>query len=122
MVTLIIKFDLPWYYLFILTRDILVALGASAGGLEALNSFFYNVPEDSDYTYLIVQHLSSDHKSLMAELLAKKTKIPVTEIQQNTDCDGVSRGTQQRIVPGFFNSIHTLSAKVLTNDWPHSTR
>ena len=68
-------------------NHILVALGASAGGLEALNSFFYNVPEDSDYTYLIVQHLSSDHKSLMAELLAKKTKIPVTEIQQNTEIE-----------------------------------
>jgi two-component system CheB/CheR fusion protein len=68
-------------------NHILVAVGASAGGLEALNSFFYNVPEGSDYTYLIVQHLSSDHKSLMAELLAKKTKIPVTEIQQNTEIE-----------------------------------
>ena len=68
-------------------NHILVAVGASAGGLEALNSFFYNVPEDSDYTYLIVQHLSPDHKSLMAELLAKKTKIPITEIKHDAEIE-----------------------------------
>ena len=64
---------------------IVVAVGASAGGLEALNVFFSNVPEDSDYTYFIVQHLSPDHKSLMAELLAKKTKIPITEIKNDAN-------------------------------------
>lgn len=58
-------------------RHIIVAVGASAGGLEALNLFFDNVVEDADYSYVIIQHLSPDHKSLMAELLSKKTKVPI---------------------------------------------
>lgn len=59
------------------TRHIIVAVGASAGGLEALNYFFDNVVENHIYSYVIIQHLSPDHKSLMAELLSKKTKVPI---------------------------------------------
>lgn len=59
---------------------ILVGIGASAGGLQALTTFFQNTPKISPFSYIIVQHLSSDHKSLMAELLQKHTTIPVEEI------------------------------------------
>ena len=55
---------------------VIVGIGASAGGLQALNDFFDNVPTASLYSYIVVQHLSPDHKSLMAELLRKNTKIP----------------------------------------------
>lgn len=68
-------------------NHIVVAVGASAGGLEALNNFFTSVPEDSDYTYFIVQHLSPDHKSLMAELLSKKTQVPITEIKNDAEIE-----------------------------------
>ena len=60
---------------------VVVGIGASAGGLQALNDFFDNVPTASLYSYIVVQHLSPDHKSLMAELLAKNTKIPIEVIE-----------------------------------------
>ncbi|RXG15710.1 two-component system CheB/CheR fusion protein [Leeuwenhoekiella aestuarii] len=60
---------------------VVVGIGASAGGLQALNDFFDNVPTASLYSYIVVQHLSPDHKSLMAELLAKNTKIPIEVIK-----------------------------------------
>jgi len=54
-----------------------IAIGASAGGLEAIEHFVSNTPEDTDLAFIIVQHLSPDYKSLMVELLSKFTKIPV---------------------------------------------
>ena len=54
-----------------------VAVGASAGGLEAIELFFTNMPPDSGLAFIVVQHLSPDYKSLMVELLSKKTNMPV---------------------------------------------
>jgi len=54
-----------------------VGIGASAGGLEAIESFFTNMPSDSGMAFIVVQHLSPDYKSLMVELLSKKTAMPV---------------------------------------------
>ncbi|MFL1895047.1 chemotaxis protein CheB [Aquimarina sp. 2-A2] len=65
-------------------KNILVAVGASAGGLQALSSFFENTPEDSDFTFVVIQHLSPDHKSLMGELLSKNTKIPIVEVKNES--------------------------------------
>ncbi len=62
----------------------MVAIGASAGGLQALKAFFDKVPADSPFTFVIIQHLSPDHKSLTDELLAKHTKIKITEIKQDS--------------------------------------
>ncbi|HRD49241.1 MAG: PAS domain-containing protein [Candidatus Competibacter sp.] len=54
-----------------------VAVGASAGGLEAIESFFSHMPPDSSLGFIVIQHLSPDYKSLMVELLSKKTAMPV---------------------------------------------
>lgn len=54
-----------------------VGIGASAGGLEAIESFFKNMPATSGLAFIVVQHLSPDYKSLMVELLSKKTEMPV---------------------------------------------
>jgi two-component system CheB/CheR fusion protein len=54
-----------------------VGLGASAGGLEALQSFFEILPENLGAAYVIIQHLSPDYRSLMDELLARVTKLPI---------------------------------------------
>ncbi|GLB49664.1 chemotaxis protein CheB [Neptunitalea lumnitzerae] len=64
--------------------QIVVALGASAGGLESLNSFFSNIDDECPFTFIVIQHLSPDHKSLMNELLAKNTNIPIKEIENST--------------------------------------
>jgi two-component system, chemotaxis family, CheB/CheR fusion protein len=54
-----------------------VGIGASAGGLDALERFFDNVQPDSDMAYVVVQHLSPDFKSLMDEILARRTRLPI---------------------------------------------
>ena len=54
-----------------------VGIGASAGGLEALERFFAGLPQDPGVAIVIVQHLSPDHKSLMSELLSRETSLPV---------------------------------------------
>ncbi len=56
-----------------------VGLGASAGGFEALERFFISMPSDSGMAFVIVQHLSPDHKSLMVELLSKHTEMKVEQ-------------------------------------------
>lgn len=54
-----------------------VGIGASAGGLEAIEMFFKNMQPSSNLAFIVVQHLSPDYKSLMVELLSKKTAMPV---------------------------------------------
>ena len=54
-----------------------VGIGASAGGLNALEEFFEQMPVDSGAAFVVVQHLSPDFKSLMKELLARRTNMPI---------------------------------------------
>ena len=61
-----------------------VGIGASAGGLDALEKFFDFCPVDSGATFVVIQHLSPDHKSMMSNLLARHTAMPVNMIEQNT--------------------------------------
>ena len=58
-----------------------VGLGASAGGLEALRSFFAAVPAKSGVAFVVIQHLSPDHPSQMVGLLARHTQAPVCQIE-----------------------------------------
>ena len=58
----------------------IVGIGASAGGLNALKQFFSKVPEDSGLTYVVVVHLSPEHKSMLSELLQPHSKIPVEQV------------------------------------------
>ncbi len=58
-----------------------VGVGASAGGLKALEEFFNHMPSDSGAAFVVVQHLSPDFKSLMKELLERRTKMPVKRVQ-----------------------------------------
>ncbi|HEY0676732.1 MAG TPA: chemotaxis protein CheB, partial [Chitinophagaceae bacterium] len=60
-----------------------VAIGASAGGLEAIHEFFDNVPENTNVSYIVVQHLSPDYKSLLVELVSKHTHMNVFEAEQD---------------------------------------
>ncbi len=59
-----------------------VGIGASAGGLEALQAFFAAMPLESGMAFVVIQHLSPDHKSLMVELLSRKTGIPVQRAEE----------------------------------------
>src|SRR6266700_2030595 len=65
----------------ILPHNYIVAVGASAGGLEAINELFDNIPDQTGLSFVIIQHLSPDYKSLMAELLTRHTRMKVLEAQ-----------------------------------------
>lgn len=62
-----------------------VGIGASAGGLEALEQFFEHMPEDSRLCFVVVQHLSPDFKSMMDELLARRTRIPIVRVEDGIE-------------------------------------
>ncbi|MDR3711899.1 MAG: CheR family methyltransferase [Puia sp.] len=64
-------------------NNYIVGIGASAGGLEAINEFFDNMPVPTGFSFVIVQHLSPDHKSLMGELLSKHTEMPVFQAAED---------------------------------------
>ncbi|MFO0613466.1 MAG: chemotaxis protein CheB [Polyangiaceae bacterium] len=56
-----------------------VAVGASAGGLDALERLFGQLPARTPLAFVVAQHLSPDHKSMMVELLRKRTALKVAE-------------------------------------------
>ncbi|MEN1678212.1 MAG: chemotaxis protein CheB [Planctomycetota bacterium] len=58
-------------------RQFIVGIGASAGGLEALEQFFRHAPVDRGLSYIVVQHLSPDFDSLMDQLLGRITTLPI---------------------------------------------
>jgi len=58
----------------------IVGIGASAGGLEALESFFSHVPVKSAMAFVVIQHLDPTHKSIMGSLLKKYTAMDISEI------------------------------------------
>ncbi|BFM08530.1 CheR family methyltransferase [Halioxenophilus aromaticivorans] len=57
-----------------------VAIGTSAGGLEAMMEFFSNLPNNTGAAYIIIQHLSPDFKSLLPEILSNATDMPVITV------------------------------------------
>ncbi|MCF8178038.1 MAG: PAS domain-containing protein [Sulfuritalea sp.] len=57
----------------------IVAIGASAGGLEALEQFLGNVPAESGMACVVIQHLDPKHKGMMPELLQRATTMPVAQ-------------------------------------------
>jgi two-component system CheB/CheR fusion protein len=60
---------------------LIVAIGASAGGLEAVTRLLKNLSPDTGMAFLYVQHLSPDHKSVLSSLLSKTTSMKVQEAQ-----------------------------------------
>jgi two-component system CheB/CheR fusion protein len=72
-----------------------VCIGASAGGLEALEKFFGSCPEDTGAAFVVVQHLSPDHKSMMSNLLARHTEMPVIVVEE----DMLIEGNQVYLIP-----------------------
>jgi two-component system CheB/CheR fusion protein len=61
----------------------IVGIGSSAGGLEALSEFLCALPAAPGMAFLLVQHLDPAHESLLADLLAKHTSLPVTQVKHD---------------------------------------
>lgn len=86
----------------------IVAIGASAGGLEALEQFFSQVPADSGLAFVVIQHLAPQHASLLAELLGRSTRLPVSEVQDGARAEPdhvyvITPGTMLAIARGRFH-------------------
>ena len=58
-----------------------VGIGASAGGLEAFTELLRYLPENTGMAFVLVQHLDPTHDSVLQEILARSTKIPVKEVK-----------------------------------------
>jgi two-component system CheB/CheR fusion protein len=62
-----------------------VAIGASAGGLQAFRELLQNLPPDTGMAFVLITHLAPDHKSFMSEILAKHTAMPVLPIEAGVE-------------------------------------
>ncbi len=61
-----------------------VAIGSSAGGLEAFQELFRHMPSDSGLAFVLIQHLAPRHQTLIPELLAPLTAMPVQQVSEET--------------------------------------
>lgn len=62
----------------------IVAVGASAGGLEAYKEFFHALGPDIGMAFVLIQHLDPSHESMLTEIIAQTTKMPVEEVRSGT--------------------------------------
>jgi two-component system, chemotaxis family, CheB/CheR fusion protein len=62
-----------------------IGLGASAGGLEALNTFFAALPPNTGMAFVVIQHLMPDHESILPELIQRHTSIQVQVITDDAE-------------------------------------
>src|SRR5947209_20491586 len=62
----------------------IVGIGASAGGLEAFIQLLTHLPANTGMAYVFVQHLDPSHESLLSDLLARVTTMPVCEVRDVT--------------------------------------
>ena len=65
------------------TSYFLVGVGASAGGLEAIKTFLAPIPANCPHSFIFIQHMSPDYKSVMGELLSRETSLTIAEVENN---------------------------------------
>jgi two-component system CheB/CheR fusion protein len=70
-----------------LTSFPIVGIGASAGGLEALETFFSHLPHEANLAFVVIQHLSPKHKSIMSSLLMKHTPMKVLDLKDGVQIE-----------------------------------
>jgi two-component system, chemotaxis family, CheB/CheR fusion protein len=66
---------------------LVVAIGASAGGLEAFTELLRAIPADTGMAFIFIQHLDPKHHSILSELIAKQTRMPVMEVSNGMHLD-----------------------------------
>ena len=93
----------------------IVGIGASAGGLEAFSELLRYLPEKTGMAFVLVQHLDPKHGSALQEILARTTKIPVTEVTQGV----VVQPDHAYVIPAntnltIKNGMLQLGSRVLT--------
>lgn len=97
-------------------EPLVIGIGASAGGLEALQQFFGYMPPNSGLSFVVVQHLSPDYKSLMADILGKHTEMTVCQAEDNM---AVEPDTVYLIPPKKYITIK--EGKLVLSDYAPGT-
>jgi two-component system, chemotaxis family, CheB/CheR fusion protein len=64
------------------TNFVVVGIGASAGGIQAVKEFLAVVPEDPGMAFVVILHLSPEHESRLADVLRGSTAMPVTQVTE----------------------------------------
>ncbi len=88
-------------------RTPIIAIGASAGGLEALQEFFSQMPAGSGFAFVVIQHLAPQHDSMLAQLLGRSAKMPVAVAVDGARAEAdhvyvIAPGTMLGIANGNF--------------------
>ena len=93
--------------------SLVIGIGASAGGLEAFTQLLRRLPVDAGLAYVLVQHLDPAHGSILAELLARATAIPVV---QAVDGQPIERDHAYVIPPGSDMTLAEGHLKLVPRD------
>lgn len=88
-----------------------IALAASAGGLNALSSILSPFPSDFPCAFAVIQHLDPRHESLMATILSRRTALRVTQAEQG---DELAAGTVHIAPPNQHLLVHADGSLALT--------
>jgi two-component system, chemotaxis family, CheB/CheR fusion protein len=99
-----------------------VGIGASAGGLEAFRQLLSHLPIDTGMAFVLIQHLDPHQKSLLTEILARETAMPVVEVQNGLVVEPnrvyvIPPNTKMAIAHGALK----LTARDRTNPMPVNT-
>ncbi len=90
--------------------QLIVGVGASAGGLDVLKRFFNEVPDDADIAFLVVQHLSPDHDSRLANILARETSFKFCQAE---DGQKIESGHAYIIPPSKYIEVDGRNIKIV---------
>ena len=92
-----------------------IGIGASAGGLEAIETFFSHMDPDSGFAFIVIQHLSPDYKSMMKELLSKKTRMAVHRVE-----DGMQVAPNSLYLIPPKKNLSIFHGKLMLSEQDHS--
>ena len=97
---------------------LIVGVGASAGGLEAFSELLKNLPTNTGMAFVLVQHLDPRHGSILAELLANWTSMPVLQVHNEMPVEpnhvyvippNATMAIAKRLKRGYIRAIRDLA-------------
>src|ERR1700737_3866980 len=97
----------------------IVGIGASAGGVEALEQFFKSMPADNGMGFVVVTHLPRNRKSMLAEIIGRAPQMPVVEAR---DGETVEAEHVYVLPPGAILTIREGRLRLRHTDSAHHER
>jgi two-component system CheB/CheR fusion protein len=105
-----------------LDGPVVVAIGASAGGLQALQTFFSTMPDDTGAAFVVVVHLDPERRSELPNILATRTRMPVIQVNERLKLEAnhvyvIPPGRRlemidHEVIPSEFEEPHGLRAPI----------